>query len=68
MINPVQQVCMTGLRRKEERGQLGARYQMSTTETFHARIPITTVKLQMFGGETCRVHGKVDSGGHGNSR
>ena len=25
-------------------------------------------KLQMFGGEICRVHGKVDRARHGNSR
>ena len=26
------------------------------------------VKLQMFGGETCHVHVKVDRAGHGNNR
>ena len=37
-------------------------------ETFHALIAITAVKRQMFGGETCRVHGKIDRAGQGNSR
>ena len=37
-------------------------------ETFHALIAITAVKLQMFGGEICRVHGKVERAGQGNSR
>ena len=26
------------------------------------------VKLQMFGGETCHVHVKVDRAGHGNNK
>ena len=28
---------------------------------------LTAVKLQMFGGETCHVHVKVDKAGHGKS-
>ena len=31
-------------------------------------ITITVVKLQMFGGETCHVHVKIDRAGHGNNR
>ena len=31
-------------------------------------ITVTAVKLQMFGGETCQVHVKVDHAGHENDR
>ena len=41
---------------------------MSTTGVdwyrFVALITKTAVKLQMFGGETCHVHVKVDHAGH----
>ena len=33
-----------------------------------ANYTIVAVKLQMFGGETCHVHVKVDHAGHGNNR
>ena len=33
-----------------------------------ALITIMAVKLQIFGGETCHVHVKVDRAGHGNNR
>ena len=33
-----------------------------------ALITIMALKLQMFGGETCHVHVKVDHAGHGNNR
>jgi len=33
-----------------------------------ALIIVMAVKLQMFGGETCNVHVKVDHAGHGNNR
>ena len=41
---------------------------MSTTLTFSALITVTAVELQMFGGETCHVHVKVDRAGHENNR
>ena len=44
---------------------------MSTTVHDYYRllalITIMAVKLQMFGGETCHVHVKVDHAGHGNN-
>ena len=33
-----------------------------------ALITVMAVKFQMFGGETCHVHVKVDHAGHGNNR
>ena len=33
-----------------------------------ANYTIVAVNLQMFGGETCHVHVKVDHAGHGNNR
>ena len=45
---------------------------MSTTGVdwyrFVALITKTAVKLQMFGGETCHVHVKVDHAGHGKKK
>ena len=60
---------MTGLQGKSKEDNL---VRVITCQqilgTFHAIIAITAVKLQMFGGETCRVHGKIDRAGQGNSR
>ena len=45
---------------------------MSTTGADYYRllalITIMAVKLQIFGGETCNVHMKVDHADHGNNR
>ena len=45
---------------------------MSTTTTGAsapgANYYTVAVKLQIFGGETCHVHVKVDRAGHGNKR
>ena len=45
---------------------------MSTTGVDYYRllalITIMAVKLQMFRGEICHVHVKVDHAGHGNNR
>ena len=46
------------------------RGNMSTTGVSApgANYTIMAVKLQIFGGETCHVHVKVDYAGHGNNR